>query len=125
MRANYGHYVGKSSAEYHRGYRERNPEQCLLASARNRARLKDIPFNITVEDIIIPDVCPILGMPLTRNIGHHGGTKSSASIDKIIPELGYVKGNIQVVSLLANNMKSNANHAELLLFATWIKDNIV
>jgi|Laugrespbdmm15sd_2_1035082.scaffolds.fasta_scaffold03654_7 hypothetical protein len=121
MRKNYGHYVGKTSAEYHQDYRLRKPEQCLLSSARNRARKKGIPFDITVEDIIIPEYCPILGIPLTRNLGSHGGTSSSASLDKISPELGYVKGNVQVISLLANNMKSNATKEQLLLFAEWIK----
>lgn len=121
MRQNYGHYVGKTLAEYHQDYRLRKPEQCLLASARNRARKKGIPFDITVEDIVIPENCPILGIPLTRNLGNHGGTSSSASLDKIIPELGYVKGNVQVISLLANNMKSNATKEQLLLFAEWIK----
>lgn len=121
MRKNYGYYVGKTLAEYHKDYRLRKPEQCLLSSARNRARKKGIPFDITVEDIIIPETCPILGIPLTRNLGSHGGTSSSASLDKIVPELGYVKGNVQVISLLANNMKSNATKEQLLLFAEWIK----
>jgi hypothetical protein len=121
MRESYGYYVGKTAAEYHQDYRKRKPEQCLLSSARNRARKKGIPFNITVEDIVIPENCPILGIPLTRNLGSHGGTYSSASVDKIIPELGYIKGNIQIISLLANNMKSNATKEQLLLFAEWIQ----
>jgi hypothetical protein len=121
-RANRGFYKGKTLAEYHKSYRERNHEQCLLASARNRAKKKGIPFNITKEDIIIPKLCPILGIELTRNFEKHGGSFSSASLDKIIPELGYVKGNVQVISLLANNMKSNANKEQLLLFSKWIQE---
>jgi|LauGreDrversion4_2_1035121.scaffolds.fasta_scaffold48177_4 hypothetical protein len=117
-------YKGVSSVEYHADYRKRNPEQMLLASARNRAKKKNIPFNIQVEDILIPNTCPILGITLTKNVGKHGGTISSASIDRIIPELGYVKGNIQVISMLANNMKSSATNKELLLFARWIMENI-
>jgi hypothetical protein len=119
-RACKGYYKGKTSAEYHRSYRERNPEQMLLTSARNRARKKGIPFNLTVDDIVIPEFCPILGVKLTRNMGSHGGTSTSASIDKIIPELGYVKGNIQIISLLANNMKSSANSEQLVVFAKWV-----
>lgn len=118
----YGAYKGLSPAEYHKGYRERNHEQCLLSAARNRARKKSIPFDITVKDIIIPLHCPILGIPLTRNMGSHGGCSSSASLDKIKPELGYVKGNVQVISLLANNMKSSANEEQLKQFAKWIME---
>jgi hypothetical protein len=120
QRASRGLYAGKTLAEYHRSYRERKPEQMLLTSARNRARKKGIPFNITVEDIVIPEFCPILGIKLTRNMGSHGGTFSSASVDKIIPENGYVKGNVQVISLLANNMKSSATPEQLVTFAKWI-----
>ncbi len=116
----YGTYKNLSPAEYHKGYRERNHEQCILSSARNRARNKNIPFDLTVKDIVIPTHCPILGIPLTRNMGKHGGDSSSASLDKIDPALGYVKGNVQVISMLANNMKSSANEEQLKQFAKWI-----
>jgi hypothetical protein len=120
-RAHRGLYKGKTLTEYHRSYRERKHEQCLLSSARSRAKKRNIPFDLTVEDIIIPTHCPILGIELTRNFGKHGGSFSSASLDRIFPDKGYVKGNIRVVSLLANNMKSNATPEQLILFADWVR----
>lgn len=119
-RACRGFYKGKTSAEYHRSYRERNPEQMLLSSARNRAKKKNLPFDLKVEDIVIPEFCPILGIKLTRNLGKHGGSDSSASLDRIVPSKGYVKGNVRVISLLANNMKSNASEEHLFMFAKWV-----
>lgn len=119
-RACKGFYKGKTSSEYHRSYRERNPEQMLLASARNRAKKKNLPFDLKVEDIVIPELCPILGIKLTRNLGKHGGSASSASLDRIVPSKGYVKGNVKVISLLANNMKSNASEEQLFMFAQWV-----
>jgi hypothetical protein len=117
-------YKGVPTKEYHAKIRLRNPEQMLLSSARNRAKKRGIEFDLTVDDIKIPGKCPILGVQLTRNIGEHGGTKYSASLDRIVPELGYVKGNVRVVSMLANNMKSNATNVELLLFSKWVLENI-
>jgi hypothetical protein len=38
-------------------------------------------------------------------------------LDKIVPELGYVKGNVQVISTLANTMKNQASIEQLLTFA--------
>ncbi|MCX6960368.1 MAG: hypothetical protein NTW91_08860 [Verrucomicrobia bacterium] len=47
-------------------------------------------------------------------------TKSSASLDRVIPALGYVKGNVMIVSLLANTMKNEASPEEMILFAEWV-----
>jgi len=62
-------------------------------------------------DIVIPDVCPIMGVPFNRM-----DKKFSPSIDRIVPELGYIKGNIQVISTLANSMKWNSTREELIQF---------
>lgn len=88
--------------------------------AKNRSTQCNIPFGIDVEDIIIPDRCPILAIPLKENKGKSGAYKDSPSLDKIVPELGYVKGNIQVISQMANQMKFNATPQELLTFAKYI-----
>ena len=93
----------------------------MYKSAKKRAELYNIDFNITIDDIIIPDKCPILNHEL--KVGTVGGSKYSPSLDRINPNLGYVKGNIQVISRLANSMKNNASPEELKLFATYIINN--
>ena len=96
-------------------------EKYLLRSAKVRHQQQNIPFNLTIEDIIIPDYCPILKVPLTK---HTMSKKdwNAPSIDKIIPELGYIKGNIMIISLKANLMKSNATKEELLEFSKFFID---
>ena len=91
-------------------------EHKLFNSAKASAKKKQIPFNLDVSDIIIPKNCPYLGTPLTKTQGK-GKVLTNASLDRIVPELGYVKGNVQVISFLANRMKSNASIQELLTFA--------
>lgn len=83
----------------------------LLSKARQRSRKFDLPFNITKDDIKIPDFCPVLGIPLYRTNAVSGD--NSPTIDRIVPGLGYVKGNILVVSNRANRIKSNALMWEL------------
>jgi len=105
----------------HRHYRDTHPEYFLWKSARQRARDRNLPFELEVSDISIPEVCPILQIPLKLNSGRPGGKADSPSVDRIIPSLGYIKNNIQVISFKANMMKSDASISELLLFKEWIR----
>lgn len=89
-----------------------NIERYLVQSARSRAKKYNLPFDITSEDVVVPKFCPYLGIKLVPF-----SEWSSPSLDKIIPELGYVKGNIQVISTKANTMKNNATQDELVRFA--------
>jgi hypothetical protein len=90
-------------------------KQQLYRSAKKRALQKGLEFNIELRDIHIPKKCPILKVPLICS------TRYSPSIDRIYPDKGYVKGNIAVISVLANSMKANATPQELLIFARNIK----
>lgn len=100
--------------EYARRFREEFPEKRLFQAAKNRATTFGIPFNLEMSDIVIPETCPVFGVPFERN------TKWAPSLDKIDPTLGYVKGNVQVISRFANAMKRDANSDELQRFANWI-----
>ena len=95
-------------------YRE-NLDKHWLWRLKGRASRAGLPFDIELSDLVIPEVCPILLMPLQRGAGRPG--PCSPSIDKIIPSLGYVKGNVRVISQLANTMKQNATPEQLMTFA--------
>lgn len=86
----------------------------LVSGAKGRAKKNNIPFNITVGDLHFPTHCPILGIALSRATGK--ASNNSYSIDRIIPELGYVKGNVMIISHLANVMKNSASKELLLKF---------
>ena len=105
-----------------RRYLENNIEKRLVISARSRAKKRGVTCNITHEDISIPEFCPILGIELQLSTGN-GGSKNSPSLDRIDNSLGYTKGNVQVISNLANTMKSYASKEELVTFAKWVIDN--
>jgi hypothetical protein len=88
-----------------------NPEKEMFRSAKQRAKRKGIPFNIEKFDIIVPKFCPLLGIELFASKGKVG--PNSPSLDRIIPSLGYVKGNIMVISNKANSIKQDATVEEL------------
>lgn len=108
--------------EYYRTYRERHPERQMWRSARDRANKKSIEFNIQYEDIKIPKICPVLNIPIVVRAGRgiQGGKFDSPSLDRIDNSKGYIKGNVQVISHLANSMKSIADKDQLLSFAAWV-----
>lgn len=89
-----------------------NQEKYLVQNARTRAKKYGVIFDISADDIQIPEFCPYLGIKLKPF-----SEWSSPSLDKIDPALGYVKDNIQVISNLANTMKSSASIEQLVTFA--------
>ena len=78
-----------------------------------------MPFNLTTKylESIAPSVCPVFGVELK----YGGGTKTkwSASLDRIDSSGGYVVGNVQMISALANRMKAEATEDEMVTFAEW------
>lgn len=95
-------------------WKKRNPAAFLLSRARNRARSLGLPSDITTKDIVIPTHCPVLRMQLQIGLGGPRGL-STISLDRIIPSLGYVPGNVRVISWRANNLKNDATLEELIL----------
>ena len=65
--------------------------------------------------MVIPRRCPILKKTLVCS------TRYSPSIDRINPLKGYIKGNVAVISTLANSMKANATPVEIEIFSKNIK----
>lgn len=108
----------KEAVKRVRRWRIKNYIPDMLRRARARARKESLVFNLRKEDLTIPEFCPVLGVRLGRSLGKKKET--SPSLDKIIPELGYIKSNVQIISVKANWMKSNASPEELLKFAEWI-----
>lgn len=95
-------------------------EKKMLNRAKERAKKSNVPFSITEKDIVIPEYCPIMGIKLEHHRGRSGAYKNSPSLDRIIPEKGYVPGNVRVVSQLANQCKGNATPEEMMKFAHWV-----
>ncbi len=101
---------GKKVLEQNKEWKRQNPAKFLYNSARQRSKQIGIPFDLKIEDIIVPEYCPLLNVKLEF------GTRYSPSIDRIDNSKGYVKGNVQVISMQANRMKNDATEQELITF---------
>ena len=92
----------------------------IWRNRKKEAEKDDVPFDITVADIAnIPEKCPVLGIPLKQVWLEGGRSDNSPSIDKFIPEKGYVKGNIHIISYRANRLKNDGTPEEWLKIADW------
>ena len=97
-----------------------NQEHMIVKSARKRAQAKGLPFDLTRESIDIPETCPILG--ITLRAGSDSSRECSPSLDRVVPELGYVEGNVRVISQRANRLKSDASVEELEAILKYMKE---
>lgn len=100
-------------------YYKNNIDRFLLSNAKSRAKRLKLPFNLDLSDVLIPKSCPILKIPIIQETSKKDG---SPSVDRKIPSLGYTKGNVQVISWRANNLKSNATLKELIALGKWAEN---
>lgn len=91
----------------------------LLNNSKQRAKLTGRQHTITKEHIVIPDVCPALGIPLFRE--DRATWKNAPSIDRIDNDKGYTPDNIVIVSRRANIIKKNATADELTKVAAFYR----
>lgn len=111
-----------SNIDVHKNYSRKNYQKYrgtpsyYLKHIQNNARKKNIEFDLDIEDIIIPEYCPLLGIKLDFNADAGGiAADNSTSADRIDSNKGYVKGNVWFISTKANRIKNNATLEELEL----------
>lgn len=93
----------------------------LYDFAKRRADKYGVPFSLEKGSIVVPKCCPVLGIPLEPGLGCQ--QDNSPTLDRFIPEKGYVPGNVVVMSLLANRIKSNATPDQLKRVWEFVEKN--
>lgn len=109
-------YICKACArETSKRWVRNNREQRMLINARNRAKNKGLDFDLELSDIVIPEYCPLLGIKILK-AGDTGSSpvNNSPTLDRIDNSRGYVKGNVWVVSHLANSIMTSATYEQIL-----------
>ncbi len=103
-------------------YRERHPMRKRLNDTRTKCQRKGIPFD---EDAVReawedrPIRCPVLGITLSTEPAERH--EAQAELDRLVPDLGYVRGNIRVISARANRIKNDGTAEEHRLIAAWME----
>lgn len=106
-------------------WREKDPKRAwavyATGGAKSRARKAGIEFDLDHQYVlsITPDSCPVFGTAF-KFIDNGHIVPESATIDRLKPELGYVRGNVAVISMKANNIKSRYNASDVAKVAQWM-----
>lgn len=75
-----------------------------------------------LEEMSIPEFCPILGIKLNYSGGNGQLDGANPSIDRIDNSIGYTKDNIHIISLRANKIKNDATLGELTKIVEYLTD---
>ena len=106
-----GWFCNECNNEKRQKWYQKDPRSVMLLSAKARANRDGLPFDLTREDIVVPDVCPVLGIPLY--VGDRNQHDNAPSLDRKDSTQGYVKSNVVVISYRANRIKNDATIEEL------------
>jgi len=127
--------IDDKSPEYRRVLRNISPSYWLnnkIATCKQRAKKLGVPFNLTRDYLlkmmgykygdywnIRKERCPALGEPYDFYGEGHGGKPLSKSLDRIIPQKGYTKGNVRFIARKTNGVLLDTTPEELLQIAVW------
>lgn len=93
----------------------------IYGELKRRSVSRKVPFDLSLEDVLpVPQVCPVLGVPMLPGSGHD----YTPSLDKVIPSLGYVRGNVVWMSNRANRIKNDATLEELTSVTAWLRQHL-
>lgn len=105
-----------------RAKRNQFPARFMLYSAKKRAKDFGLPFDLVEADLLpLPERCPVLGIKLFYEQVGRGRNDDSAALDRIIPHLGYVKGNVAIISDRANTIKNSGRLDEFRKLVSWLE----
>ncbi len=107
------YYQPKIGRHVDRPSRYKDNDYIMFNNARHRALRKGMEFSITLDDIVIPEFCPVLKTPM-----------ESPSIDRIDNSKGYTKKNICVISNRANRLKQDSTIEELEAILAYMKSKL-
>ena len=109
-----------TNREYCYNHRHANPVNYLVAKAKKNSKKSGVDFSLTKDDLVMPETCPILGLKL--RVGKTSKQDYSPSLDRLYPEKGYVKDNVNIISWRANHLKNNGTLEEFRKLVKWLEE---
>lgn len=100
-----------------------------LKKIKYHCKISTLPFDLDLPylEAIATNHCPVFGIKFTWRLSRLGKGKSldtTPQLDRLVPELGYVKGNVAFLSKRANRMKDDGTMEEHYAIADWIWEQL-
>lgn len=114
---------GRYRKQYAR-WRQKDPKGTWLSQSWTRVKSRSSKIGVPFKrhDIEAPDRCPVLGIELDYTMGKANIPKpESPSFDRFKPSLGYVPGNVKIISMRANMIKADANAEEIAKVLRYVR----
>lgn len=110
--------VGRARYVHHK---RTAPFKHKCGRAKTRATHLGVPFNLTPEylESIWTGVCPISGEAISF-VEKDRSDELAAELDRFIPALGYVIGNVSFISRKMNRLKNSATTKDLQQLLDWM-----
>lgn len=104
----------------YKAYQKRDYFKWKCTKTKARAKRLNLLFDLTPEYLkeIWTGYCPITKEILSFD--ENWTNSNSAELDKIIPELGYIKGNVAFISRRMNKIKSEASYSDIIKLGEWL-----
>jgi hypothetical protein len=96
-------------------------ERAMLYRARAAAKASGIMCDLTVADIVIPAICPVLGIPLAWTVR---GDPGYPTLDRIDNDRSYIRGNVAVISWRANQLKRDGSLADFRAIVAYMENGL-
>ena len=94
-----------------------------LGHAKERSKRYNLSCDLTLIylESIANDECPVFKTPFVwgQSNGRH---PYRPSLDRVVPNLGYIQGNVVFISQKANTIKQDVTEKELYAVADWLHD---
>jgi hypothetical protein len=109
----------------YKNYKRNNPFLARHTKMKASCKQRNIPYNL--DEIYLQEIwtgfCPITGEQLVCAIDDNQKISSnSAELDRFVPELGYIKGNVTWISRRMNSLKNNGTIDDFKLLISWMED---
>ena len=99
-----------------------NPAKYMLKVKRNECKKLGVEFSLELSDLLpLPKMCPVLGILLDYVVTTGRPEDNSPSMDRVNNALGYIHGNVKIISNRANRLKNNGTREEHLKIAEYMK----